>query len=89
MHLVSLVFIFLSPPATMDLRCVKMHLETPFLPTSLDKHEGLEMCQNSSQDPLPSSLPLTSTRPEMCLGLVLFLLFFSVEQASSHYSGPT
>ena len=48
----------------MDLRCVKTHLETPFLPTSLDKHKGLETCQNTSQDPLPSSLPLASTRPE-------------------------
>ena len=65
----------------MDSRHVKTHLETPFLPTSLDKHEGLETCQNGSREPLPSSLPLASTRPETCLGpcFISSFLFISTK----------
>ena len=65
----------------MDSRRVKMHLETPFLCTSLDEHEGLETCQNASWDPLPSSLPLASTRPETRRGpcFISSFLFISTK----------
>ena len=70
----------------MDSRHVKTHLETPFLPTSLDKHEGLEMCQNASWDPLPSSLPLASTRPKTHLRpCFLFSFFFFLFSFFYHF----